>query len=50
MLVRFPDIRVLHQTNEIEQQDSPEQTQLRRMGKYWPYLGPGAPPLEDTNA
>jgi len=51
MLVRFPDIRMKHETDKIEAQDSPAQAKLRRLGKYWPYLGPGAPyALETTHA
>ena len=49
LLVRFPDIRMIHATDKIEAQDSPEQARLRRMGQYWPYLGPGAPsPSDET--
>lgn len=39
MFVRFPDIRVVHRTNQLEGMDTPEQSHERRMAKYWPYLG-----------
>jgi glycosyltransferase involved in cell wall biosynthesis len=39
MMVRFPDIRVVHRTNQLEGMDTPEQAHERRMAKYWPYLG-----------
>lgn len=38
MIVRFPDIRMNHPTDELEEKDTPEQAHLRRMGHYWPYL------------
>jgi hypothetical protein len=38
-LVRFPDIRVVHNTQELEAADSHEQAHSRKMGKYWPFLG-----------
>jgi glycosyltransferase involved in cell wall biosynthesis len=37
--VRFPDIRVVHRTSQLEGMDTPEQAHERRMAKYWPYLG-----------
>lgn len=39
--VRFPDIRVVHDTEKIEAQDSGGAAIQRRMGYYWPYLGEG---------
>lgn len=41
MLIRLNGIRVLHDTAKLEAQDSPETAAMRRMSKYWPYLGPG---------
>ena len=40
MLVRFPNIRVLHPTEELEARDSDEMRHLRRMGRYWPWIDP----------
>lgn len=40
ILVRYPGIRMVHRTDEIEAQDSKEQKLIREMGYYWPYLGP----------
>ncbi len=39
MQIRFPDIRVVHDTRAIEAEDSEEAALVRRMGYYWPYLG-----------
>lgn len=39
LMIRFPDIRVVHRTNQLEGMDTPEQAHERRMAKYWPYLG-----------
>lgn len=39
ILARFPDIRLVHQTKELEKLDSPEMALMRRMSKIWPYLG-----------
>lgn len=39
ILIRFPDIRVVHKTTELEKLDSPKMNVMRRMGKVWPYLG-----------
>jgi len=38
-LVRFPGIRVMHNTRDLEALDSPEDAYLRKMGKYWAFLG-----------
>lgn len=38
MLVRFRDIRVKHDTREIEALDTPVERDVRRMGYYWPYI------------
>lgn len=40
-LVRFPDIKMRHDTVKLERLDSPEQALQRKMGKSWCYLGPG---------
>jgi hypothetical protein len=37
--VRFPDIRIVHDTNKIEAEDDSYQRVCRTMGYYWPYLG-----------
>lgn len=39
IMVRFPEIRMVHRTEELESKDSSEQEHLRMMGHYWPYLG-----------
>lgn len=41
-LVRFPDIRVTHNTQELESADTPEQAHSRKMGHFWPFLGVSA--------
>lgn len=38
LLVRFADLRVRHQTNQLELQDTPELNHARRMGWVWPFL------------
>lgn len=38
MIVRFPDIRVVHETTRLEAQDTSEMSHLRKMGKIWPFL------------
>ncbi len=43
VLVRFPDIRVIHDTAALEATDTPQIALVRRMGKTWPHLGAGAP-------
>jgi len=43
LLIRFPDIRVIHDTASIEAADSPDDTVRRKMGYVWPYLGTGSP-------
>ena len=40
LLVRFPDIRVVHRTKEIEADDTEADKLRRTMSSYWPYLGP----------
>lgn len=37
-LCRFPDIRILHPTPEVEAADSPEGAQQRSLSHYWPFL------------
>ena len=39
VMVRYPEIRMVHRTDELEAQDSDEQKEMRMMGHYWPYLG-----------
>ena len=41
--VRFPDLRVRHYTDELEARDTDEQRLIRRMSRFWPYLGPEEP-------
>lgn len=38
LLVRFPDIRIYHDTKTIEAGDSPESARTRQMGYVWPWL------------
>lgn len=38
LLVRFPDIRVLHPTDELEAADTPEQADERLYAQWWPFL------------
>lgn len=38
MLIRFPDIRIIHNTSELEAEESPEAKHARQMSKYWPYI------------
>lgn len=40
MLVRFPSIRVVHDTRLLEDADTEEQAHARRMSHIWPALGP----------
>lgn len=40
IMVRYPGIRMIHKTDDIEAQDTSEQELQRKMGYYWPYLGP----------
>jgi hypothetical protein len=42
ILVRFPDIRLIHKTDDLERKDTPEQRRQRRMSWYWPWLGADA--------
>ena len=39
MFVRFPDIRIVHRTRQLEALDTPEEAYARRMNQYWPWLG-----------
>lgn len=39
-LIRFPDIRVIHRTDENEERDNPLEAHYRRMGYAWPYIAP----------
>lgn len=48
LLIRFPDIRVVHDTATIEAADTRESAVARKMGYVWPYLGPGSPGVEAT--
>lgn len=36
--VRFPSLRVVHRTAELEAKDGPEEALQRKMSKYWPHL------------
>jgi Glycosyl transferase family 2 len=38
LLVRFPDIRVVHKTRDLEERDSADAAVVRRMGHFWPWL------------
>jgi len=38
IIVRFPDIKFIHKTDELEQHDTPFQRVQRRMARYWPYF------------
>ena len=40
IMVRYPGIRMIHKTDEIEAKDTADQELQRKMGYYWPYLGP----------
>ncbi len=42
MMVRFPDIRMRHPTDELEAKDSPQEALVRKMARYYPYLGEAA--------
>ena len=39
LMVRFPDIRMAHPTDQLEKRDSEAQHHARRMGYIWCYLG-----------
>ena len=39
MAVRFPDIRMRHPTDELEAQDGEDGALVRKMARYYPYLG-----------
>lgn len=39
MFLRFPDIRVIHDTEANESDHTPEEALAHQMGVYWPYLG-----------
>lgn len=39
LMLRFPDIRMVHETPAIEARDSPTEAVQRRMSKVWPWLG-----------
>ena len=41
MQIRFPDIRVVHNTDKIEAADTEEQATARKMSRHWPYLEAG---------
>lgn len=36
--LRFPDIRVIHQTSSLEADETDDQRHARRMNHYWPYI------------
>jgi len=38
LLVRFPDISIVHPTDELEGQETEEEKRARAMGHYWPWL------------
>jgi len=40
ILIRFPDIRVIHNTLELEGTENPETAHQRKMAKYWPHIPP----------
>jgi len=41
LFIRFPDLRVVHNTDQLEAQDSPGDALLRRMNTGWCWLGEG---------
>ena len=43
MMVRFPDIRVVHDTASLEAKDDAEAQRMRRMSHFWPWLGEPTP-------
>ena len=43
VLVQFPTLRVVHNTNKLEAKDTKEQAVMRKMSRLWCYLGPGVP-------
>lgn len=42
LFIRFPDLRVIHNTDQLEAMDSPEEAHIRRMNTGWCWLGEGA--------
>ena len=48
LLVQYPDIRMIHRTNQLEEEDSPSMQHRRRMSHYWPWLGSEAEPREEA--
>ena len=48
LLVQYPDIRLIHKTNRLEEEDSPSMQHRRRMSHYWPWLGSEAEPREEA--
>lgn len=38
IIVRYPDIRFVHNTQELESKDTPLERVQRRMARYWPYF------------
>jgi len=47
LLVQYPDIRMIHKTNQLEEEDSPSMKHQRHMSRYWPWLGSAAAPKEE---
>lgn len=39
LLVQYPDIRMIHRTDHLEEEDSPTMKHRRKMSRYWPFLG-----------
>lgn len=39
LLAQYPDIRMIHKTDQLEEEDTPEMAHLRKMSRYWPWLG-----------
>lgn len=42
LLVQYPDVRMVHKTDQLEEEDTPEMAHQRKMSRYWPYLGASA--------
>ena len=39
LLVQYPDIRLIHKTDQLEEEDTADMKHRRRMSRYWPWLG-----------
>ena len=48
IFVRFPDIRVVHRTAELEEMDTEHAAKVRRTNWYWPWLGRWDCPQPET--